>query len=171
METETQDAEPVETGEVASRRVQAGLHATLAVFAVLVIWESVRIGFGSLSQPGPGFMALLCGLALLAATVPLLVQAIVAQRRASLAPESRGSGWTAASWSTVAVLGGIAAYTVAIPLVGYGVSTTAFALGMLWVQGWRGWRALIAAVLISGSTAALFVGLLAAPFPKLFGLI
>lgn len=168
-------AQPEET---APAGVEGAVTAVLLIVSALVLWESIRIGVGELSRPGPGFMAAICAVGMIVTLTAILVSVIRRRPRseASAAQVRHGHRLPVAQWfghpsaQVVLIFVIMAGYTAMIPLIGYAVSTVLAASALLLLQGWRGWKVAIASLCIAAASAGVFVFLLGAPLPRLFGL-
>jgi hypothetical protein len=90
-------------------------------FALLVCLGSRRLGFGSFSDPGAGFMPFLCGLMLGFLSLADLLSGIVTRWK-----EDRVDGelWAHVDWMRIiTTVGMLVVYLVILPRVGFGLPT------------------------------------------------
>lgn len=187
---------PAEVDGRAPAGIETAVVTTLLVIAVLIVVESLRLGVGELSRPGPGFFPLLAAGGMVVTLAGVLAAAVrrrAAERHADAVPSpvvgpsdgeedaQSSTGpldrllrfmrrhWGQATVVLIFVI--IGAYTALIPLIGYGVSTALAAFALLLLQGWRGWKPVVASIAIAAAAAGVFVFLLGAPLPRLFGIV
>lgn len=125
-----------------------------ALFLVL----SVRLGVGSVTQPGPGLWPFIVSLLITVLSGGLLVQALLRPVRGGVLV--RGAGKPAAGFALVA------AYALVMGRIGYLVSTVA--LLAVWIRfiGGRPWRtAVLVAVLAAAASYVVFRHWLGVPLP------
>lgn len=120
------------------------------------LWASSGLGWGELSQPGPGFWPAALGSAL----VVLGLCMLVFQRRLSAEP------FTGTSWRVLAGVGAVMAFVELFAAVGPTLPTFLFMLVWLrWLSG-RSWPSSIAISLATaGALYAIFVLALDISFP------
>ncbi|HVN97012.1 MAG TPA: tripartite tricarboxylate transporter TctB family protein [Syntrophorhabdaceae bacterium] len=146
-------------------RTYSVCNVVLIVFGAVVCMGSVRLGFGSFSDPGAGFMPILCSLFLIALSAFDLVFGVVSHWETDRKDEEI---WADIDWgrlvTTVAML---TMYTILLPLVGFCFPTVLlllFLFRLIERRSW--WRAALWAVVV---TAAFYLGFglaLGAQLPK-----
>jgi hypothetical protein len=133
--------------------------SVFAAFALLVLWESRKIPFGFLAEPGPGAVPTLLAFTLLACSVAVVIGGGAAKRAA----EVRWNEWRHA----VAILGTCAFMALAIERLGYRITVLVALLVLVSVVERRGWFAgVVFAVCFSFGTHFLFNTLLRVPLPQ-----
>lgn len=138
--------------------------AAFAVFAMLVLWESSKIPFGTLADPGPGALPMLLGCVLLACSCIVMIGGAADQRLDSI----EWSEWR----SALAILGTIAFMALAMEKLGYRLTIFAGLFVLVALVERKGWRAgAIFAAAFSLGTYGLFHTLLKVQLPRgVFGL-
>jgi hypothetical protein len=133
--------------------------AVLALFALLVLWESSKIPFGNLADPGPGALPTLLAVVLLVCALSVVIGGGSGERFSAI-------DWT--DWRHgAAVLAALALMATLIEIAGYR-ATIFFALFALvrLVEG-KGWiPAALFAAGFSAGTYYLFHTLLRVQLPK-----
>ncbi len=131
----------------------------LALFALLVIWESRVLPFGTFRQPGPAYIPVL--LASL-----LLIFAIFLAATASRAPSLSSIHWT--GWRHVlAILASCIFAVGALERLGYRLTLLLMLGFLLKVVEKRGWRVTMAfALALPFGSFYLFYTLLRVPLPQ-----
>lgn len=135
--------------------------------SVVVFTESVRLGLGSLHNPGRGFLTFGASGLLGILSMALFLQA-------SLRKEERpeGSPWGQILWQRIlSVLGALGLYSVFMPMVGYLISTFLLMTFLFWIleRRWTPWI-LASSLLSSLLTYLVFSKWLNCQFPEgLFG--
>lgn len=130
-----------------------------AVFSLLVLWESRKIPFGFLAEPGPGAMPLLLALILLVCSIALVIGGRTGEPIAAV----EWKEWRHA----VAILGTCAFMAVAIERFGYRITIFVALLTLVSIVEKRGWIAGAAfAAGFSFGTHYLFNTLLRVPLPQ-----
>lgn len=129
-----------------------------AGFSLLVLWETRRIPFGFLAEPGPGAMPTLLAFTLLACSVALIMGGRSGKRLAAVSwPEWR---------HTVAILGTCAFLALSIERLGYRLTILIVLLVLVSVVERKGWIAgAVFAGCFSFGTHYLFNTLLRVPLP------
>lgn len=135
----------------------AGL--VLLLFSLAVMWETRVLPFGTLHQPGPGYMPMLLAIALAATSVLVTLGGAGAPPLRSLAwPETRHA---------VAILGTCAFAALALERLGYRLTVLlllAFLLGV--VERRRPALVVALALGLAVGTFFLFSNLLKVPLPR-----
>ena len=139
--------------------VDRGAGAVFAAFSALVLWESRKIPFGTMAEPGPGALPVLLALALLACSIAVFAGG----RRGERFADIRWTEWRHA----VAILGTCAFLALALERLGYRLTIFVALLALVSLVEKKGW---IAAIVFAGSfslgTYFLFDTLLRVPLPK-----
>lgn len=132
-------------------------------FSVLVLWESRKIPFGTMAEPGPGALPVLLALVLLVCSVVVFLGGSTGARLADV----QWREWRHA----VAILGTCAFMALALERLGYRFTIFVALFVLVSVVERKGWTAgLIFAGVFSLSTHFLFNKLLRVPLPQgLFG--
>ncbi len=137
-------------------RVSAGV---LALFALLVIWESRRLPLGTLHQPGPGYVPVV--LASLLLSFALLI--IFTARRAPKLSSVRWTEWRHA----LAIMGSCLFAVFAIERLGYRLTMLLMLLGLVKFMENRGWTlSLTFAFGLAFGSFFLFYTILRVPLPQ-----
>jgi hypothetical protein len=119
--------------------------------AIAVILESIRVGPGSLSVPGPGLIPLGCGLGL--GVLSLIVFAVSFQDVSEGAPLKKAAGL---GWGTASTLLSMVAYGFLLDPLGFRLVTFLWlAFVCRWI-GRLGWKATI----VTSVTSTFFTWLL-----------
>ncbi len=133
--------------------------ALFGVFAVLVLWESRRIPFGTLAEPGPGALPVLLALALLGCSAAMFFGRR-ADRRIADVPWSE---WPRAA----AILGTCCFMALALERLGYRLTMFVALFALVSIVERKGWIAGLAfAGIFAWGTHFLFDTLLRVPLPR-----
>jgi putative tricarboxylic transport membrane protein len=120
--------------------------------------EASKLPFGTVRNPGPGFVPWWLGLVLLFLGAVLLVQALRARERAG--------GGEARPWKIALLLAALAVYVLVLDAVGYAIATFLLVVFMLRALEPHRWPvALAVAVLAAGGSYVLFAVWLGVPLP------
>ena len=134
--------------------------AALALFALIVLWESRRLPLGSLSNPGPAYMPV--GLALL-----LLVGGAAIAALGSAAAPLSSLGFRTEWRHTVAIFAACAFCALGLERLGYRLTIFVALLFLLFVVERKGPVAsLVFAAAFAAGTFLLFDTLLRVPLPR-----
>lgn len=133
--------------------------AFFAAFSLLVLWETRKIPFGFLAEPGPGAMPTLLAFTLLACSIAVIAGGRSGKRAATVQ-------WT--EWRhAVFILGTCAFMALSLERLGYRLTIFVALLTLVSILEKKGW---IAGVVFAGSfslgTYFLFNALLHVPLPK-----
>jgi len=132
--------------------------AALALFALLVLWESRRLPLGTMRHPGPSFVPVL-----LAAL--LLVFAVVIAAVGGRAERFRSLSWTELPHGA-AILAACAFSALALERLGYRITVLLVVFFLLKVVEKKNWLATTAVALaLSFGSFYLFYTLLRVPLP------
>ena len=132
--------------------------AFFTAFSLLVLWESRKIPFGFLAEPGPGVMPTLLASTLLVCSIALVVGGRSAKRVAAI----RWTEWRHA----VFILGTCAFMALALERLGYRITIFIALLVLVSILERKGWiTGVVFAGAFSLSTHYLFNGLLHVPLP------
>ena len=133
-------------------------------FSLLVLWESHKIPFGTMAEPGPGALPVLLAFILLACSVAVFLGGRVGERLADI----RWTEWRHA----VAILGTCSFMALALERLGYRLTIFVALFVLVSLVEKRGWIAAgIFAGVFSLGTFFLFNTLLRVQLPKgAFGL-
>ncbi len=104
-----------------------------AAFSVLVFWESRKIPFGTMAEPGPGALPVLLSLILLACSVAVFRGGRVGERLADV----RWTEWRHA----VAILGTCSFMALALERLGYRLTILIALLVLVSIVERKGWLA------------------------------
>lgn len=133
--------------------------SVFAAFSLLVLWETRKIPFGFLAEPGPGSVPTLLALTLLACSIAV----VIGGRSAKRAVDVRWTEWRHA----VAILGTCAFMALALERLGYRITIFVALLVLVSLVERKGWIAgTVFAALFSLGTHYLFNTLLRVPLPQ-----
>ena len=133
--------------------------AVLAAFSVLVLWESRKIPFGSMADPGPGAVPVLLALTLLACSIAVFAAGRTGARVSAIRWTERRHG--------VAILGACVFMALALERLGYRLTIFIALLALVGLVEKKGWiAAFIFAATFSLGTYYLFDTLLRVPLPE-----
>ena len=128
-------------------------------FSVLVLWESRKIPFGTMAEPGPGALPVLLALILLACSVAVFLGGRIGERLADV----RWTEWRHA----VAILGTCSFMALALERLGYRLSILIALLVLESIVERKGWLAgVVFATSFSLGTHYLFNTVLRVHLPK-----
>jgi putative tricarboxylic transport membrane protein len=131
-----------------------------AAFSVIVLWESRKIPFGTMAEPGPGALPVLLALVLLACSVAVFLGGHAGVARLA---DVQWNEWRQA----VAILGTCCFMALALERVGYRLTIFIALFVVVSMVERKGWIAgLIFAGVFSLGTYFLFNTLLRVPLPK-----
>ena len=133
--------------------------SVFAVFSLLVLWESRKIPFGFLAEPGAGAVPTLLALTLLVCSVAVVIGGRSGKRAADVE-------WT--EWRhAVAILGTCAFMALALERFGYRLTILVALLVLVSIVEKKGWIAgVVFAAAFSFGTHYLFNTLLRVPLPQ-----
>lgn len=136
--------------------------------SVAVFIESLRMGIGSLHNPGMGFMAFGASGFLGIFSLILLVQTFLRQEEGEAKPLFAGTLWKRVSLALIALL----VYAIVVPTAGYLISTFLLMSFLYWVvRGQKWWWVLVSSVLTTLISYYIFSKWLNCQFPDgFFGL-
>lgn len=127
--------------------------------AVLVLWESRSIPFGTFAEPGPGALPVLLAVALLVCSTAMFFRG----RRDDRVADIRWGEWRRAA----AILGACCFMALALERFGYRITIFVALLALVSLVERKGWIAgLVFAGSFSWGTHFLFSGLLRVPLPR-----
>jgi putative tricarboxylic transport membrane protein len=126
--------------------------------------KAYRLGLGSGSNPGPGFIPFAIALLLSLMSIYLCVRGVVQVARGYKEKEAfKGIGWRKA----MAVLIILAGYGAFFNFLGFPFATFIFMMSLLWMVGRQGLRlSLTVSLLTVGCAYALFIVLFDLPLPR-----
>lgn len=134
--------------------------AAFALFAALVLWESSKIPFGTLADPGPGALPMLLGIALLVCSVVVMAAGRSGERLYTIA-------WRPERRHAAAILGTLAFMALAMERLGYRITIFLALLFLTALVEKKGWIAgTIFAAAFSLGTFGLFHTLLHVQLPR-----
>lgn len=137
--------------------------AAFGVTGIGIAIGAVRLGVGSVVQPGPGFMAMGLGLVLTGLSAATIVSGLRAPNSAvPLALRFPNL------WVNLAVITAMLAYATVLEYAGYLVATFVLLLVLLIAaeRTWHSVRAFVLAVLVTATTYFLFETLLRSGLPR-----
>lgn len=144
--------------------------AVWVLVGAAIVAGASRLRVGTLNSPGPGFLPLLTGVAIVVLAAGILVHERARRRAARGAPAARP-----APGNRVAValaVGALLAYAVLLEPLGYVVTTALFMVFALRALGRLGWRAVLTStILTTAASWALFSVWLKVPvrtWPQVF---
>ena len=133
--------------------------SVFAVFSLLVLWETRKIPFGFLAEPGPGAMPTLLAFVLLACSVAVVAGGRSGKRVAAV----RWPEWRHA----VAILGACSFLALALERLGYRLTIFVALVVLVSVVERKGWiPGTVFAALFSLGTYYLFSTVLRVPLPQ-----
>ena len=128
-------------------------------FSFLVLWETHKIPFGFLAEPGPGAVPTLLAVTLLVCSVALLITGHSGKRAAAVR-------WTELRHAVV-ILGMCAFMALALERLGYRLTVLVALVVLISILEKKGWIAgIVFAACFSFGTHYLFNTLLQVPLPK-----
>ena len=133
--------------------------SVFAAFSLLVLWESRKIPFGFLAEPGPGAVPAILAFILLACSIAVVIGGRSGKRVAELQ-------WT--EWRhAVAILGMCAFMALALERLGYRLSIFIALLALVSIAEKKGWIAgIVFAGCFSFGSHYIFGTLLRLPLPQ-----
>jgi hypothetical protein len=137
------------------------------IFGFLICAGAVKLKFGSFSDPGAGFMPLLCGLLLLCLSVIDLVLGIISRWKTDRTDKEI---WSDIDWrKLIGAVVALALYVLLMPIVGFSVPTAILLFFLFRLIEHRHWfRAALGATAV---TVVFYLGFgvaLGAQLPKGF---
>jgi len=137
----------------------------LLLFGGAFAFASLRLNFGTIHRPGPGFLPFWTALGLiLVASFSLARAHVEFQRRKSAQGERLFDSSVLKVIATVVIL---AAYAIGLEWLGYNLSTFALFIFLFKVGGFRRWFNILMAAFLTTSLSYLFFGFwLGVRFPK-----
>lgn len=133
--------------------------AGLAAFAIFVLWESRKLPFGTIRDPGGGAVPVLLALTLLVCSLAVVLGGATAHPVAAI----RWTEWRHAA----AILGACAFMALALERLGYRLTILVVLLALATVVEKKGWLVgVIFAVAFSLGSHYLFNTLLKVPLPQ-----
>jgi putative tricarboxylic transport membrane protein len=133
--------------------------AVLAAFAILALWESHKLPFGTIRDPGPGAVPVLLALTLLVCSVAVVLGGAAAHPVA-------GIPWT--EWRhAVAILGACVFMALALERLGYRLTILVVLLALVTLLEKKSW--VVGGVFAAGFSLGshyLFNTLLKVPMPQ-----
>jgi hypothetical protein len=133
--------------------------SVLAAVSLLVLWESRKIPFGFLAEPGPGAVPTLLAFILLACSIAVVIAGRSSQRVASV----RWTEWRHA----VAILGTCSFMALALERLGYRITICIALWVLVTIVEKKGWIAgVVFATSFSLGTHYLFNSLLRVTLPQ-----
>lgn len=107
----------------------------LLLFGIVFCFFSIRLGFGSISAPGPGFMPFVSGLLLSFLSLVLLLQVLLSSVLVSCKEKIKFS-----FGKVCVVLGSMLVYGVFIESIGFVFVTFVFVTFLVWFVELHGWK-------------------------------
>ncbi len=132
------------------------------LLGLVVCFFSIRLGFGKLSKPGPGFMPFVAGSFLTFLSLLLLIQVLLTEASRFWEPEVRLKN---AFW----VLGAMVAYGYLLQKIGFVFVTFGFVtllIGFIEPKSWK--KAFIGGAVSSAASYLLFDTFLKSQLPRTF---
>jgi putative tricarboxylic transport membrane protein len=120
------------------------------LLSIAVITESLRMGIGTVQNPGMGFMSFWAGGLLAILSLGLLVGTILKKRRGGNEAALTGAGRKKALF----VLGALVVYAVIMPVVGYLIGTFLLMTFLYWFADPTGMRWFLWCLVLSFLTTA-----------------
>lgn len=136
------------------------------LFSVYVCIESLRMGPGTLKNPGMGFMTFGASSILGLLSLALFSQSFSKRERTETESFFMGRGWR----GMILVLMALLLYTKLLPLLGYLISTFSLMCFLFWiVERKKVWQVLVLSITITAVTYFVFSKWLNVQFP--YGLL
>jgi len=145
------------------KRFDQGTGLFWLFFSISVCIESVRLGIGTLSNPGMGFMAFGTSILLGFLSIILFLKGSLKKDEAKTEPQFAGKLWKRA----FLVLGALTIYARLMPVAGYLIGTFIFMTFIFWiatVKKW--WWILVSSFLTTLITYYVFSVMLQCQFPE-----
>ena len=135
--------------------------------SIAVCFESLRLGFGTLHNPGMGFMAFGTSGLLGILSLILFLQTFFREEEAKIKPLFSGTLWK----RVIVVLIALAIYARFMPEAGYVIATFLLMSSLFWiVRGQKWWWVLVSSLLSTLASYYVFLKWLNCQFPEgLFG--
>jgi len=141
-------------------RADAAAAGAVLVFAAVAVFEASKLPFGTLRNPGPGFLPLWAGATLGLLAVVLLARALTAQPGASAGTAGRGF------LKVASLLAALAVYVGLLEPLGYPVCTFLLVLFMLRVVDPHRWPVALGVAALAGlGSYVVFAVWLEVPLP------
>jgi hypothetical protein len=146
-------------------RTHVALDFVLIAFAALVCLGSLKLGFGSFSDPGTGFMPFLAGALLGVLSMLDLVSAVFGNLAAAKTDEEI---WSNIHWSRLlSALVSLVIYTALLPLLGFSLPTALLLFFLLrLIEPRPRWLVILSAVGITSAFYVVFAVALGARLPR-----
>ena len=136
------------------------------LLSFFVCQQSLGLGVGTFSQPGPGFLPFSAGIVIGVLTLVLLIQSIISK---TVRSEVDKNGSMGSKGKTFLICLSLFLYTISVNIFGFLLSTFAFVLFFLYIVEYKKiWRLLIIAGLITFGNHLVFVKWLGVSLPKGF---
>jgi len=144
-------------------RGQQGASLFWLAFSILVIVGAIKLGVGTLSTPGMGFMSFgAAGLLFLFSLARFVRFVRPGNTQAIVGPLFKGMGW----WRVVVVLAALFLYALFLPLAGYVCATFLLMSFLLWAAGSnKPWRIVLYSLCMTIATFYMFSKWLNCQFP------
>ncbi|MGE5639610.1 MAG: tripartite tricarboxylate transporter TctB family protein [Clostridia bacterium] len=138
--------------------------ALLAAIGGYAGWQAWGFGLGVLSQPGAGFFPFIGALMIGVCGIAIAIKAV--GRGAAMPAAGEPAEPALGGWKLWACIAGLIAYTVALPILGFAISTFLVLLGLSRLDRNSSWPAALGiAVLGSAGFWLVFVRGLGVNFP------
>lgn len=132
--------------------------------SLFICQQSVVIGIGTLSQPGPGLLAFGAGTATGVLVLVSLIQSIASKKSQS---DVAHIGGTVRKGRILLITLSLFGYTVGVNWLGFAVSTFVFVFFMLYIlESGKVWHIGLKAAVIAAGNHFIFVVWLGLPLPK-----
>jgi putative tricarboxylic transport membrane protein len=149
------------------KRYDQGSSLFWLLFSIIILVESLRLGVGTLNNPGTGFMSLAASGLLGILSLALYLQASLKRKAVEVKPLFSGTLWKRVSIVLIVLF----LYARLMPVAGYLISTFLLMAFLFWVlERKKVWWVLTLSLLTTASTYYLFSVLLNCDFPPcIFG--
>ena len=146
-----------------SDRFSALFFLALAIF---ICQQSMGIGVGTLSRPGPGLLSFGAGAAIALLSLAFLIQTVLSKKAVAGPVQDKETGGKV---KTISICISLFIYTIAVNWLGFVLSTLFFVLFLFrTVESEPWWRSVIKAVLVTIGNYLLFVVWLGLRLPRGF---
>jgi putative tricarboxylic transport membrane protein len=133
------------------------------LISVFVFMTSLRLGIGVLHNPGSGFILFWASILLAICACILFVISILKKTE----PVRRTNVWNGAGWrNVIIVIAALIAYWLALPKMGYPISTFALMLVLFGLGRMKPWTMILGSLMTVLLSYYLFGHLLQTPLPR-----
>lgn len=135
------------------------------IISIYILAESLRLGFGHFSRPGPGFLLFWSALVLGVLSILICIRAVIVKNGTDIKRLWVGIGWK----KVIPVIGSLLLYPVFLPVIGYIVATFCLLLFLfIGIKRSRIWLSGLSSLLVTVLSYLLFNSWLGVELPKGF---